>query len=409
MRVLLLTSDAPAPRHVNGGTTRQYKIFGRLLELGHEVTVVGVFPPSDDPYVETLREQGFQVIALERPKSRAREVISAILRRPLILIGLATKTVNEIICSVYWVDLRDMARKALAASEFDALVVIHAYAAWWINDLETAVPSVIEVQELESPQHFANAERASGLSGWIRGVAARRSQRSERRMLPLYDQVVTMSNDEADALKTIVGPKLPPVEAIGNGADTSALAEIGPDPGDKIVLFTGTMTFPPNVNAAAWLAAEVWPKVLAQEPDARLKIVGRTPPPSVLALDGRNRTEVTADVPDMKPYLAEADICLLPMHEGGGTRLKLAEAMAAGRAIVSTTNGATGVDVTNGEELLIADEAKEFADAIVKLLGDREVRAQLGARGRAKSIAQYDWRSLGDDYEAMLKRVAGDS
>jgi glycosyltransferase involved in cell wall biosynthesis len=111
----------------------------------------------------------------------------------------------------------------------------------------------------------------------------------------------------------------------------------------------------------------------------------------------------------MKPYLAEADICLLPMHEGGGTRLKLAEAMAAGRAIVSTTNGATGVDVTNGEELLIADEAKEFADAIVKLLGDRELRAQLGARGRAKSIAQYDWRSLGDDYEAMLKRVAGDS
>jgi glycosyltransferase involved in cell wall biosynthesis len=406
MRVLLLTSDAPAPRHVNGGTTRQYKIFSRLLELGHEVTVVGVFPPRVDPYVEELRDQGFKVVPLQRPKSRPREVLSAVLRRPLILLGLATMTVNEMICSVYWVDLKDLARRELAAGEYDALVVIHAYAAWWINDLDTSVPSVIEVQELESPQHFANAERATGISGWIRGVAARRSQRSERRMLPLYDQVVTMSVEEAEALKTIVGPKLPPVEAIGNGADTTELAQIGPDPDDGIVLFTGTMTFPPNINGAIWLANDVWPHVLAEKPDARLKIVGRLPPASVLALSGLNSVEVTADVPDMKPYFAEADVCLLPMLEGGGTRLKLTEAMAAGRAVVSTTNGATGVDVTNGEELLIADDPKDFASAIVRLLGDQELRVRMGAAGRAKSIAQYDWRSLGDKYETMLERVA---
>ncbi|MBJ7457904.1 MAG: hypothetical protein JHD02_01820 [Thermoleophilaceae bacterium] len=77
MRVLLLTTDAPAPRHVNGGTTRQYKLFSRLLELGHEVTVVGVFAAREDPYIEELREEGFRVIAHERPASRMRERLAA--------------------------------------------------------------------------------------------------------------------------------------------------------------------------------------------------------------------------------------------------------------------------------------------------------------------------------------------
>jgi glycosyltransferase involved in cell wall biosynthesis len=390
---------------VNGGTTRQYKIFSRLLELGHEVTIVGVFAPREDPYIDELREQGFDVVPLERPNSRLRETLWAIVRKPSILLHLRGKTLNELICAVYWVDLKKMVRDALKAGNHDVLVVIHEYAAWWLEEIETDIPAVIEIQELESPQHLANAERMGGFGGWLRRIAWRRTRSSEQRWLPHFDGIVTMSDEEAVVLEQLVQSPLPPIFAIGNGADTAELAEIGPDPGEGIVLFTGTMMFPPNTNGALWLGREVWPRVLSKVPDARLKIVGRRPPQSVLLLSGSGAIEVTADVPDMKPYFAEADVCLLPMLEGGGTRLKLTEAMAAGRAVVSTTNGATGVDVTDGEELLIADDPQDFADAIVRLLGDRELRAQLGAVGRKKVVEQYDWHSLGDKYAAMLESV----
>lgn len=409
MRVLLLTTDAPAPRHVNGGTTRQYKLFSRLLELGHDVTVVGVFAAREDPYIEELREQGFKVVPLERPKSRLREALSAVVRRPAILFGLFKNTTNAMIGEIYWVDLKSRAQQELATGDYDIFVIIHVFAAPWLDDLDTDLPAVLEVQEVESPQHSANAKRVGGLNGFVRRLAARRSRRAEQRWLPRFDAAVTMSADEAEVLKEIVGPSLPPTHVIGNGADTAELAKIGPDPGQGIVLFTGTMMFPPNSNGALWLAGEVWPRVLEQEPDARLKIVGRRPPQSVIDLSGRKGIEVTADVPEMAPYYAEADICLLPMLEGGGTRLKLTEAMAAGRAVVATTNGATGVTVTDGVELLIEDDPIKFADAIVQLLRDPELRARMAAAGRAKSIAEYDWKSLGDKYAAMLESVVAGS
>lgn len=409
MRVLLLTSDAPAPRHVNGGTTRQYKIFSRLLELGHEVTVVGVFAPREDPYIEELREKGFAVDPLERPKSRLRETLSAIARRPSRLLALRTMTPKELVCAVYWVDLRAMAQRELDSGKHDVLVIIHEYSAWWLSELDVAIPTVVEIQELESPQHLANASRLSGAAGLMRKSFGRRALRSERRWLPAFDAAVTMSTEEAGAIKAIVGEAMPPVSVIGNGADTSELAGIGPDPDDGIVLFTGTLMYPPNVNGALWLGRDVWPRVLEQLPDARLKIVGRRPPQSVLELSGLNAIEVTADVPDMKPYYAEADVCLLPMLEGGGTRLKLTEAMAAGRAVVSTTNGATGVEVTDGEEVLIADTVQDFADAIVLLLRDRSRRVRMGEAGRAKVRASYEWSSLGDRYAETLEAlIAGE-
>ncbi len=107
----------------------------------------------------------------------------------------------------------------------------------------------------------------------------------------------------------------------------------------------------------------------------------------------------------MREYFEGADVCCLPMQEGGGTRLKFAEAMAAGRPVVSTVNGATGVDVTDGVEVLIADSATDFAAAIVRLLGDRELRERVGDAGRAKARAQYDWARLGDDFAALLEEV----
>jgi len=130
---------------------------------------------------------------------------------------------------------------------------------------------------------------------------------------------------------------------------------------------------------------------------------------STRALDGLPGISMHADVPDMQPWFASASVCTLPMLEGGGTRLKLADAFAASRAVVSTTNGATGLECRNGHDLLIADSAEDFARAIVRLLRDSEQRARLGRNGRALVERLYDWNSLGVELAKCLQDVVASS
>lgn len=407
MRVMLLTPEAPAPRHVNGGATRQYKLFKRLIDLGHDVTIVSVFPATDDPYIDDLRDEGFRVEAVQRPASRLKEVASAVLRKPALLTDVFRLTFNEMIGAVYWVDLKSIALRELATGDYDLVCIEVESASRWLGDLPRDLPIVLTNHEVESPQHEENSRRLSGFSGWLRRVNARRARSSERRWSPHFDAIITMSDNETKLLREIVG-ELPPTWAIGNGADISELAAVGPDRGSGAVLFTGTMSFPPNAAAAEWLAREVWPAVLEAKSDAKLLIVGRNPSQSTKNLGELPSIEIHQNVPSMVPFFERADVCTLPMVEGGGTRLKLAEAMAAGRPVVATTNGATGVDVVPGKEVLIADQPKEFADAIVRLLGDPQLRASMGANARALAMAKYDWNSLGDEMLEVFQRVIDD-
>jgi glycosyltransferase involved in cell wall biosynthesis len=211
-----------------------------------------------------------------------------------------------------------------------------------------------------------------------------------------------MSDAETTHLRELI-PELPAAFAIGNGADVETFAMIERTPVAPNVFFTGTMSFPPNAVAAQWLAREVWPSVLEAQPNAQLLIVGRGPSAATRALGELPGVQMVADAPEILPWFERAAVFALPMLEGGGTRLKLAEAMAAGRPIVSTTNGATGVDVSDGVELLIADSPTEFAAAILHLLNDPELRKRMGEAGRAKACAKYDWQKLGDEFAAVLE------
>lgn len=392
---------------MNGGATRQHRLYRRLIQLGHEVTVVGVFPPIEDPYIEELRDEGFKVVPWVRPASRLREVISAILRKPSILLKVFTGTMNELIGTVYWVDLKPLAEKTLAENDFDVVCVELAYAAPWIDGLDIKAPIVLINQEVQSEHLDDAADRVGGFAGWRMHEDARRVRKFEKRWNPKFDAVVLMSDNEIEILRGIVGDGLPKAYAIGNGADTDELADIGPDPGENRVLFTGTLAFGPNASAVQWLAREVWPLVLEEIPDAQLDIVGRIPSPATLALDELPSVTVHADVPAVRPFIEQASICTLPMLEGGGTRLKLTEAFAAARAVVATKNGATGIAGVDGEHLLIGDTPQEFADAIVRLLRDPALRLELGTNARKLAQERYSWSALGDRFgEALTEVVA---
>lgn len=406
MRILLITPNAPSRSHVNGGATRMHRLYSRLIRLGNAVTIVGVFTHDQRATIECLRDEGFEVFPHVRSQRRLGELANAIRRRPALLRGASSLSSKELISSVFWVDLAAQVEKAFDAGGFDAIVIESSFAAFWLDQLNTDIPVVLATHEVESTQLLAKAARIGGLAGLARYADGRRVRRSEQHWTPKFDGLIVVSADEARSIAAIVGEnEVPRTYVIGNGADIKPIESIAADPGEQRVLFTGTLDYSPNAVGAQWLAKEVWPHVLRASPRARLQIVGARPSAATRELGQLPAVSVEGDVADIGSWLAAASVCTLPMLEGGGTRLKLLDAFAAQRAVVSTTNGATGIDCRSGRDILVGDTPEEFARAITRLLNDRVLRDHIARRGREIAERSYDWDALGDDFHSALADV----
>jgi polysaccharide biosynthesis protein PslH len=191
------------------------------------------------------------------------------------------------------------------------------------------------------------------------------------------------------------------------------LRSFRPGPGDPpsdgcTVMFFGINDYPPNTDGILFFVREVWPRLAASHPRVRLKIVGPKPTPEILAQ--RNaRVEVTGAVDDVRAHLAEAAAVIVPLRLGGGTRLKILEAMAMAKPIVSTTIGAEGIDGVHDRHLLLADEPAQFAAAVGRVLDDASLAARLGEEGRALVNARYSWDAAARSLEGFLREVLATS
>jgi glycosyltransferase involved in cell wall biosynthesis len=229
-------------------------------------------------------------------------------------------------------------------------------------------------------------------------VQWRRLRRYEAQACRRADRVLAVSEADAAALQRLV-PGLD-VVVVPNGIDTRAYF---PSPGSSIstLVFTGTMDFRPNVDAVLWFAREVLPRIRAEVPETRLVVVGQRPHRRLDALWKDPAVTLTGWVEDTRPYIADAAVYVVPLRMGGGTRLKLLEAMAMGKPMVSTRLGAEGYPVTHGRELLLADTPADFAAAVVALLRSPEQQAELGRVARAFVERWYDWRVIVPQVEAV--------
>ncbi|NLG49865.1 MAG: glycosyltransferase [Chloroflexi bacterium] len=238
--------------------------------------------------------------------------------------------------------------------------------------------------DARNPRRWAQA--CYSLTQW------QRLERFERRVCELADAVVCVSEADAEALRQLV-PGLQPV-VVPNGVDVERYR---PDLPDSIPLqhpalvFTGKMDFRPNVDAMLWFCRQVWPKITARMPEAHLYIVGKNPHPRLASLARDERVTITGYVQDNLPYFGGADVYIVPLRIGGGTRLKVLEAMATGRALVSTTLGIEGIALTPGQHVLVGDSADAFADAVLELLHDPARRQIMGQAAREFVVEHYDW------------------
>ena len=254
-------------------------------------------------------------------------------------------------------------------------------------------------------KRIAEAEIAA--RGWNAGavyssIQWRKLRNFERRVCRQSDRVVCVSAADADAIQRLD----PAVKAhvIPNGVDTDFYQREKVPPltlPPHTLVFTGTMDFRPNVDAMLWFAQEVLPLLKSHVPAVQVYIVGQRPHARLDALRADPAITITGAVDDTRPYIVAASVYIVPLRMGGGTRLKLLEALSLQAPIVSTTLGAEGFAVTNGKELLLADEAAAFARSIVELIDNRERARLLGHAGRSFAVQHYDWRSIVPKFEEV--------
>jgi glycosyltransferase involved in cell wall biosynthesis len=175
-------------------------------------------------------------------------------------------------------------------------------------------------------------------------------------------------------------------------------------PGERDLVFTAKMDFRPNVDAVLWFAREVLPLIRQGAPQTRFWVVGKDPHPRLAPLASDPAVVLTGWVEDVRPYIAGAAVYVIPLRIGGGTRLKVLEAMAMGKAIVSTALGCEGFELVPDQELVIADSPADFAAAVLALLHDPDRREQLGRAGRRFAGSRYDWQIIVPQLEQVYER-----
>jgi sugar transferase (PEP-CTERM/EpsH1 system associated) len=232
----------------------------------------------------------------------------------------------------------------------------------------------------------------------------KRMEAAERRYLQKADHVLAVSENDREAFARFLDPQK--LSVVPTGADTEFFHPSREKEMPSSLVFTGSMDWLPNEDAMLYFANEIFPVIRRKVPDVSLCIVGRNPSRRLQDLASRvPKIQLTGWVEDVRPYLAQHAVCIVPLRIGGGTRLKIFEAMSMAKAVVSTSIGAEGLSVINGEHLLIADDPASFAESTLRLLGNSAQRAQIGQAARHLVQENYSWATVSKDFAQALENV----
>lgn len=301
-------------------------------------------------------------------------------------------------------DYRNAARGILDTQDIDLLHVDTIGLAPY-RRLAPGMPCVLTHHNIESRLMERRAEVETGaLQKYYVGLQARRLRDYEAEQSPLFDMNVMMSpNDQADLLRIAPGV---PTAIIPNGVDTEYFTP-ATEGHELAAIYTGGMNMYANKDAVLYFLRDIWPTILREHPGARFYAIGQDPPRELLEYARREPSViVTGFVDDVRPYVRKAAVYVVPLRVGGGTRLKVLDALAQGKAIVSTSVGCEGIAVTHGKDIFIEDEPARFAARVNTLFADAEARRSLGTAARELAVSSYGWSAIGADLQRVYEAVA---
>ena len=412
MRILWVKADKLLPVQ-NGGNIRTYHVL-RYLSARHELTFYSYYGGTPDPdYERELQRQLPGAVAV----CTGKRVLAGAARALDYLAHLGAQppyAVSRFADAKVQKQLQDWFRE----QRFDVAVCDFLDAA--VNfPGRLNIPSVLFQHNVESEiwrRHAATADNP--VKKMVYRMEFRKMLRYERAAVRKFQHVISVSaNDRSimmqwvDADRVTVVPTGVDLAQYRPDSTESAPANSDPNPlapTAPLITFVGAMDWEPNIDAVEYFCAEVWPAIKAEVPRARFRIVGRNPGRRVQRWASHSNDgsiEVTGRVPSVVEHLRRSAVVVVPLRIGGGTRLKIYEAMATAKAVVSTTVGAEGLDVHHGRDVMLADDARSFAQAVIMLLRDPELRRRY-EKAAAETAARYDWPAIGERFSEVLQSVA---
>ncbi|RPH46477.1 MAG: glycosyltransferase [Burkholderiales bacterium] len=396
MKILAVTTKSPYPLN-EGRALRTYNLL-RQLALHHEVHLVSFVQTQEDvdglgamrAFCATVEAEP---LYLDHPRLRlaADACLEPFGAVPLQVIKYRTA------------GMRRRLARLLERHTFDAVHLDMLHLAEYLPMFPHAT-RVLTEHNVESAllARRADTETRPLQRAYLRYQTGKLA-RYEARACAAADEVVAVSEPDA-ALLRAMDPAIR-VTTVPNGVDTGyfrADPDVVPEPGR--MAFVGGFTWFPNLDAIRWFVDTTLPRIAEAVPQARLTVVGRQPDTAATrAIAADPRVELTGGVDDIRPIVSRASVFVVPLRIGGGTRLKILDALSMGRAVVSTRIGCEGLDVEPGRSILIADDPESLARETARVLADPELAARLGAEGRALVERRYDWRVIARDLDRVYR------
>jgi polysaccharide biosynthesis protein PslH len=400
MKILWVKAGGLVPPDT-GGKIRSYNILRELARL-HSVSFFSFYGAHDHDQHAELKNIFESVtclpLTLPRPKSSAEMVsygIHLFSSQPYGIAKFCRAEVRRRLC-------------ALIDQENYDVIVCDFMAAAGVIPWNSRVAKVLFTHNVEATIWRRHYEVASnpvwkGIS-WLEW---KKMENAERRYLRLADHVLTVSDADRDAFASVVD--LAKLTVIPTGVDLEYFRPPAMEEAPDSLVFTGSMDWLPNEDAMFYFLDEIFPLLAEKCPGAVLEVVGRKPSHKLLARAAKEKNvRLTGWVEDIRPYLARASVCIVPLRIGGGTRLKIFEAMAMAKAVVATSIGAEGLPVSSGENIVLADSPEEFARRVLSLLGDSEERKRIGDAARTLVEEKYGWPRIAKSFGEILQQVRGE-
>ena len=385
MRILFLSPRQCCPPQ-SGAKLREFYL---AEALGHRAELTHVFfsPPDAAPLGPTDLPFAKRILSVVQPRSYTpwRILRGVFSRWPLPVLNYTSEPMK--------VSLNTLVRD----QKFDLIHLdsIHMAAYAPMLSRATGAPLVYDWHNIESEAMLRYSGHVqSTLRARYAALTARRLASLEERILrESFGHLVCSERERDELVRRVPGARIAVIE---NGVDSRFYADTDGAAGERRrIVFVGSMNYHANAEAAIFFARSIWPRISRQFPQWVLTLVGSNPTTAVQALHGSGNVEVTGTVPDVRPYYMEAVAAIVPLRVGGGTRLKILEAMAAGVPVASTTLGAEGLAVSPGRNILIADREDDWLTHLQALSRDARMRDELVAAGRELVCARYDWQVLG--------------
>jgi len=391
-RILFISRWYPDPP-VNGSKLRILNLL-RILASRHEVTLVSMTEPGEPAQSRTLAAICRNVHTVTRKPfemGSAQARLAFFSPRPRFVVDTWSDTLADLLRELVESERFD----AVIASQFDTAVYAECF---------SGLPALFEELEL-GVMHGQYASAQGGARRLRSSLTWSKHRRYLGGLLRNFAACTVASEAERKLLQRSV-PGFNAIEVVPNGVRLSDYRGVVARPEPGRLIFTGAFTYRANYDAASWFVGAVYPRIRERFPDARLTITGDH---AGLPLPPAPEVTLTGFVPDIRPLIAGAWVSVVPMRQGGGTRLKILEAMALGTPVVATRKGAEGLDAEPGRHLLIADDPDEFAAATAHLLAEPELRSYLADNARKLLESRYDWPQIAPRFLDLVDDViAGD-